>query len=770
MQSFKINNSKLINLIGLSVGIACVFAIMLWVNDELKFDSFNKNADNIYRVIAEEEGWSGHTNSAITMRPLQATLKEKLPEVEKAANFEMDWIVTTKVNDNVYSEKGLAIVSDEFFDMFSFPFAEGDANTLFREKYSVVISERIAKKYFGNEKAVGKHFTIDKKDVTVAAVFKNIDYNSHIKFDMAISTNLGYNIFGISGKNWGNWCLYTYIQTTPNANTEELSSKLNNFLANYADAEQGGHLLLQPLKEIHFQKGLSDEDYSYLGDKQYVYIFSFLAILILALACINYINLSTAVSGKTIKETGVRKILGAKKSELIIKSLKKSFLLSFAATGIALVILFLIMPGFNDLTQKDFSIDFTNLQHILFILLIPLLTGLAAGLYPAFYIASFSPSNLKEKAINNNNWQRKGLIVMQFAFSIGLIIATMVSFKQVQYIRQKDLGFDKEHTIHFYLEVNASGYKTTKERLSQIPGVEMVAGKNDFSPTVMSMAQVLWSGINKAEMFVQNQVDENFFPLLNVDFVEGNNFSTATDKKQGVIINQKAKELIGNDNPIGMKLTIWDKQFQVVGVIDNPHLWTLSEDIHPEFYIYRANTANLFVKFKDSQTASTQQIISQVQSTIKEMYPAQPFDFHFMDDTYAHLYDNDRRVGKIFSIMAIIAIFISCMGLFGLSIFSAEKRTKEIGIRKVNGAKISEVMTMLNRDFVKWVVIAFVIATPIAWYAMHKWLENFAYKTNLSWWIFALAGVLALGIALLTVSWQSWRVATRNPVESLRYE
>jgi putative ABC transport system permease protein len=763
-------NYNIINIIGLTISIVCVFAIMLWVEDELKFDTFHKNVDNVYRVIAEEEGWTGHTNSAITMRPLANALKEKLPEVEKAASFEMEWDVIANVGENVYSEKGLAVVSEDFFNMFSFPFVEGNPNTLFRDKYTVAVSEQIAKKYFGDEDPVGKHFKINNKDVAVVAVLKDMDYNSHIRFDMAISTKLGNDIFDISGQMWGNWCLYTYIQTAKNTDPEQLSSKMYNFLADYIDTEKKEHLLLQPLKKIHFQKGLADEDYSYLGDKQYVYIFSFLAILILTLACINYINLSIAVSEKKIKENSVRKILGATKTQLIKTTLTKSVLISVIATVFAIGVLYIILPLFNNLTQKNFSLDFINPLYIFTLLLIPPLTGLASGIYPAIFSASYSPSNIKKSIANANSWQRKLLIVLQFTFSIGLIIATLISFKQVQFIRQKDLGFSKEHTIHFYLDVNSSQYKTTKERLLKLVGVEMVAGKNDFSPTIMNMSQVLWPGINETEIFVQNHIDENFFPLLKVNFIEGNNFATATDKQQGTIINKRAKELIRNNNPIGMKLTVWDREFRVIGVIDNAHFWTLSEDIHPEFYVYSPNTQNFFVRFRNSSNIPVQKILGQIQTTIKEMHPSLPFDYKFMDDTYARLYDNDKRVGKIFSIMAMIAIFISCMGLFGLSIFNSEKRIKEIGIRKVNGAKISGVIVMLNKDFVKWVFVAFVVATPIAYFAMQKWLENFAYKTTLSWWIFTLAGVLALGIALLTVSWQTWKAATRNPVEALRYE
>lgn len=772
-RSFSINrNYNIINILGLSIGIACVFVIMLWVEDELKFDAFNKNADRIYRVITEEEGWSGHTNSAMTMRPLADVLKANLPEVEKAASFEMDWDVVTNVGDNSYNEPELVVINEDFFEMFSFPFLRGNPLSLFQDKHKVAISEQIAKQYFGEEDAIGKQFQINKTLVEVAAVFKDIDYNSHIRFDIAISTNLSKEIFK-SDNSWDNWCLYTYIQVTDNNDQELLAQKLYTFLSDYIDKESEDHFLMQPLREIHFQKGLSDEDFTYLGNKQYVYIFSFLGLLILILACVNYINLSTAVSEKHFKENGVRKILGASKSQIIKTSLIKSIITSVIATGIAIVILFLVIPLFNNLTHKNLSFNFTNHLYILALLFIPLFTGLVSGLYPAFYNASFSPINTnKNDRLRSNNWHRKGLVVIQFSFSIGLIIATLVSFKQLCHIRQMNLGFDKEHTIYFYSDIDESGYQIIKNKLLKIPGIEMVAGKGYYSPTVMNSSEVRWTGNEESKLFVNNQIDEDFFPLLKVNFIKGKNFSKElkAEKQQGVIINKKAEEIIGNDNPIGMNLRLWGRQFKVIGVIDNVHFWSLNESIHPEFYIYSSNPQYFFVKFRNSPNISTQHLIGQIQSTIKEMYPSEPFDFEFLDTTYARLYENDRRVGKIFGIVAIIAIFISCMGLFGLSLYSSEKRVKEIGVRKVSGAKITEVLLLLNVDFLKWIVIASIIAIPVSYIAMNRWLDNFAYKTEVSWWIFAAASAITLVIALLTVSWQSWKAASKNPVEALRYE
>ena len=772
MKAFEFLNFKnynLINIFGLFVGIVCVLTIMLWVEDELKFDSFNKNADRIYRVIEGQNDIQGYSYSAMTMAPLAKALKEKIPEIEKVASFEMDWPVVVKAGENYFNENGMAAVGKDFFDIFSFPFVNGNPQLIKTDKHSVVLSEKIAKKYFGEDDPIGKFIEIDKKAVKVIAILKNIDFNSHISFDLAISEDL----FGV-GTRWDSQSLYTYIQVVPEIRAKHLAPKISDFLSFNDNPEiKKIKLILQPIQDIHFQRHLADEDYTNIGDKKYVYIFSFMGLFILILACINFINLSTAVSQKDIKNNGIQKILGASKKVLIRKSLFKSLQASLIATGISLGILFLILPHFNTFTHKALSFDFTSPSHILFLISIVLFSGILSGLYPAFYTASFSPLGMiKVSKGGTNQWQRKGLVVFQFFLSIFLIIVTLVSFKQFNYIRQVNLGFDKEQTIYFRLETDKSGYQTVKERLKKMPGIEMVGGINYFSSTIMNTSDVQWLANEQGKPFSQNQVDEDYFSLLKVNISEGHSFSNDLKSEWGnsVIINQKAKEIIGNESPLGKTLHFWGKQYNIIGVIDNIHIRSVQESIQPEFYIHKENPTYVLVKYNNHYFSSIDQLTSQIRTIVKDIYPNAPVDFQFLDATYAHLYESDKRIGTIFCIVAIIAIFISSLGLFGLSSYSSKKRTKEIGIRKINGATISEVMAMLNKDFVKWVVIAFIIATPIAYYAMHKWLENFAYKTTLSWWIFAMAGLLALGIALLTVSWQSWRAATRNPVEALRYE
>lgn len=770
---YRYTNSKhIINIFGLAIGIACALLIMLWVEDEMNYDSFHKNADRIYRVLVEENEMKGYTNSAMTMRPLAETLDGKLPEIERAANFEMDWNVVVKAGADYLKEEGLAVVGTSFFDIFSFPFVAGNPQLFKNEKYAVILSEKTANKYFGNENAIGKQLEINKIPVNVVAVLKNIDYNSHIRFDLAIPEELGRDLFGIEkGSGWDNQNLYTYVLAAQNMSCESLSAKLHNYIPDNINSQYKLKLLLQPVKDIHFQKNLADEDYTYLGDKRYVYIFSFMGLFILVLACINYINLSTAVSEKDIRNNGVRKILGARKSALIKTSVIHSLVQSTFATLVALMIVFISLPYVDTFAHKSLAFNIGNSFHVLFLFSVVFFSAILSGLYPAFYLASFSPLRiLKARKEKSSQWQRNGLVVFQFSLSIILIIATVISFKQLSYIQQLNLGFDKQNTLYFHVQNENNSHQSLKEKLLKIHGVEMVGGKRNFSPTVLNTTKIRWQGSNEELVFVDNQIDEDFFSLLNIKFIEGQNFSANLKNDHAVIINQKARELIETNNVIGLNMNIYGTSREVIGVIDDVHFRSVNDKIQPEYYVYNESPDYIFVKYNRDILCSTQDLLKQVKATVATLYPESPFEYKFLDTTYANLYENDRRVGIIFLVISLLAIFISCLGLFGLSSHSSEQRTKEIGIRKVNGARTTEVLTMLNQDFIKWVAIAFVIACPIAWYAMHKWLENFAYKTELSWWVFAAAGATAMLIALLTVSLQSWRAATRNPVESLRYE
>jgi len=493
-------------------------------------------------------------------------------------------------------------------------------------------------------------------------------------------------------------------------------------------------------------------------------------LFILVLACANYINLSTATAEKEIANNGIRKLFGADRSGLIRTSLLKYIILSVVATFAALLIVFLMLPPINNLTGKTLILNPFTLPHILFIVLVSLITGLLSGLYPAVSMASFSPLRVMKESTHSGAVLRQYLTVFQFAISVFLIVGTIVSYKQLNHIRNANIGFDKEQVMYFRLNHNGNSYASLKEKLNSIPQIERVGGEMYYSAAIMNTVSVKLPGHETEDaIFVYNMIDEDFFPLLNVKIYDGKNFQEESKSQWGnsVIINKKALELF-NGNPVGQTVNFLGKAYTVSGVIDETHFRSVNSSQQPEVYVYEPLPQYVFVKYKQGTDIS--QLTSQIASVVKDVYPEAPLDIQFLDATYSKLYENDKRVGSLFSILAVIAIIISSFGLFALSKFVTEKRIKEISIRKVNGARISEVLLMLNKDFVKWVGIAFIIATPIAWYAMHKWLENFSFRTNLSWWIFALSGALALGIALLTVSWQSWKAATRNPVEGLRYE
>ncbi len=768
-------NYNLINILGLSLGILSILVTILWVKDELSFDSFHQNSDYIYRILAEESHMDGYSNSATTMPPLAEALKEKLPEIEKAANFEMDWRVIVKAGENYLNEEGMAVVSSDFFDMFSFPFVKGSPQSFKLEKDVAIISETAVKKYFGEKDPLGEYIEINRHPAKIVAVIKDINYNSHISFDLAIPETLGNDLFRREKGNWDNQCLYTYIQVAENVNPVQLASKIHTFIPENINKESQYRLLIQPLNEIHFQKNIADEDYTRLGDKRYVYIFMFIGLFILLLACINFINLSTAVSENDLKVYGLKKILGAEKQGLILAIIRKSVTVTSFATIVSLLVLYLVLPGINIFSGKNLSFDFLNLTHIAVLGAIIFFTTILSGIYPAFYLVSFAPLNVvkKDATLFRHGFLRNGLVVAQFSISIILIVATIISSKQLKFIQDVNLGFDKQKIVYLTLETGSSTkYQALKEKLLQVPGIKSVAGKDYFSSTILYTAEVDWQGKedNSLAVFSQNLIDNDFIPLLKLKIIEGRNFSNSieSDKQKAIIVNKQAEERIGR-NPVGMTLKTMGKEFEIIGVVDNAHFKSVNEKIQPEFYAYSGNPNYIFLKYDDT-VSGINQLIGEVRNTVKSFYPETPFEYNFLDSAYAKLYENDKRIKTIFALLAAIAIVISCMGLWGLISFSCEKRTKEIGIRKVNGARISEVLVMLNKDFVKWVVIASVIATPVAWYVMNKWLESFAYKTELSWWVFALSGLLALGIALLTVSWQSWREATRNPVEALRYE
>ena len=774
-----------INVLGLSIGIICTILILLWVQDELNFDQFHKNGSQIYRIVQDDKDGKNSRTPAM----LAPEITAKIPEIVSFTRvFKLPGLIF-KQETNIFNEDNGIVVDPQFFTIFDFPFIEGNPQTALSAPSNVIITESLAKKYFGNSDPINKTINIDGKSASViTGVIKDIPKNSHLKFDFVMPFCLLEAIMASDVNNWGAFNYTTYLQIAPEANIAVTALKINQ-LAKYKLPEQllafWNKFELQPLAQCHLSADISNHhflgDFTVVEDRNTVYIFSCIAFFILFLACINFMNLSIAQSGSRTLEIGLKKVMGSSKGQLRKQFMSEFFLISIIALVIAIIAVNLLLPWFNQISGKTLIVN--HAKNIIPYLTILLLTTLLGGFYPAFSLSSFNPvKTLKAKVHGplKTSSLRSSLVIFQFAVSIILLAGTFIVYKQLQYIHDKKLGFQKENIVYAPIIGNsASRYKTIKEELLKNPDIIAVSAKDCLPTTTLrNLVDFYWDDKKPGQevMMELTGVDYQYFEALNIRFASGRSFSEdfPGDASGAFVLNEEAVKQTGMESPIGKKFATWNKSGIIVGIIKNTNFKSLHEKPNPQVYHIMKNiqeeaglTGVMLIKLNGIKQAEA---LSFVEKTWKNLNSDTPFEYHFLDQTYDQLYVSERKINLLFSYFSILAILIACLGLLGLALYSADQRSKEIGIRKVNGAKISEILAMLNRDFVQWVAIAFVIATPIAYYAMNKWLENFAYKTTLSWWIFALAGLLALGIALLTVSWQSWRAATRNPVEALRYE
>lgn len=774
-----------INVLGLSIGIVCTILILLWIQEELNFDQFHNNGSQIYRIVQDDEDGKNSRTPAM----LAPEITAKIPEIVSFTRvFKLPELIF-KQETNLFNENNGIVVDPQFFTIFSFPFIEGNPGTALSAPSSVIITEALAKKYFGNSDPINKTINIDGKSATVVTgVIKDIPKNSHLKFDFVMPFCLLEAIMASDVNNWGAFNYTTYLQLAPGANIAATSLKINQIAKDKLPEQLlsfWNKFELQPLSQIHLSANISNHhflgDFTVVEDHNTVYIFSCIAFFILFLACINFMNLSIAQSGGRTLEIGLKKLMGSSKGQLRKQFMVEFFVISIIALVIAIIAVKLLLPWFNQISGKTLIVN--HAKNIIPYLTILLLTTLLGGFYPAFSLSSFNPvKTLKAQVygpLKTSNL-RSSLVIFQFAVSIILLAGTFFVYKQLQYIQDKRLGFQKENIVYAPITGNSSSrYKTMKEELLKNPDILAVSAKDCLPTTTLrNLVDFYWDDKKPGQevMMELTGVDYQYFEELNIRFVSGRSFSEAFpgDASNAFILNEEAVKQTGMQSPIGKKFATWNKSGTIVGIIKNTNFKSLHEMPNPQVYHIMKNiqeeaslTGVTLIKLNGMKQAEA---LSFIEKTWKNLNADTPFEYHFLDQTYDQLYASERRINLIFSYFSILSILIACLGLFGLALYSADQRKKEIGIRKVNGAKISEVMTMLNGDFIKWVAIAFVIATPVAWYIMSKWLESFAYKTELSWWIFALAGMLALGIALLTVSWQSWKAATRNPVEALRYE
>ena len=793
IRAFKKNfGFSVINIFGLSIGLACSVLIMVFVWHELNYDKFNEKADRIYRISQRALVGNTQINQTYTPAPLSEAILKEYPEIEAITRFASAGRQTVKYGDKVFIEKGVQLVDSSLFDVFTLPFLKGSPKAALNQPNTVVITESIAKKYFGNEDPLDKILRIydDESDkaYTVTGVIKDIPDNSHFHIDFFISliSNKGF----YDGKEWFNNSFKTYFVLQKGVNYKDFEAKLPAFTNKYLFGGKYEELkvknkgsfwemYLQPLLDIHLNSDISGE-FEPNGKKSYVYIFFVVAIIILLIACINFMNLNTAKSSARAREVGVRKVVGARRKSLIVQFIGESIFTSIVALAIGMAIAETLLPAYGNLLGRHLEIHYFNNYYVLPLLgLLALLVGLVSGSYPAFFLSSFKPVNVLKGKLNGGNkrpWLRNTLVVVQFTISIVLIIGTLVIYKQLMYLQKERLGFNKEQVIllrnPFALGKNSQIFK---DEVKKFDGIESVT----FSTAIpgKSFSNIGFSSEGKNGFSLNICIcDQDFQSVMKLEMEKGRFFSDDfIADTSAIIINEAAAKLLEWEEPIGKIITGgWYKttNYKVIGVVKDFYYESKHQKVRP-MSLFKLNGAfNWTPSFISIRIKSGKfnEIIKYLDNSWRKFANGLPIEYTFLSEEYDILYKNEKQTNQLFSVFSVLAIFISCLGLLGLTSYMAEQRTKEIGIRKVMGASVSKITVILSSNFTRWVLLSNIFAWPLAYFLMTKWLENFAYKVSISWWIFLLAGLISIIIALLTISYQSIKAASRNPIESLRYE
>ncbi len=769
---------SIINILGLSIGIACSILIFLWLQDELSYDRFNKNANEIYRVVANE---GINHKAATTCGPLAGYLKDNYTNIIKATRYMPYKGSDFKYKNKIFKIKNGVFVDPDFFEMFSFKFLKGNPKTALSDLSKIVITESMAKKFFGNKNPIGKTLLIDGKNpIIVSAVIKDVPSNSQLQFDFAINTKI-LKYIGFPIDRWDSKMLYTFIQTSKSSNIPKLNKQISGLLSQKIPG-YNRKLFLQPLTDIHLNTEFSS-DLPGLGDKKYIYIFSAIAIFLILIACINYVNLSTSQVFKRSKEVGIKKVMGASRLQVVKQFISESMIVITFSFLLALALVEILLPEFNSISNKNISVSYFSNTFVFVLAALLVLVSVISASYPALFLSSIKPvTALKNILFGNQKGSilRKSLVVIQFSLAIILIVGTTTVFYQLHYISSKKLGFDKSNIIYFGAKGKfLRNYNVLKNELLSQSSIKDVSAEDQLMTDASNgTSNIYWAGKTGKDNVTVNYsyVDYNFFKMFNVRFYKGRNFmkSMGSDKN-AYILNKEAVDEMKLKNPINTKFIMNTAEGKIIGVIDNTNFRSLYHKINPMVYKVLNNYSILSFKYNGiiyvkTEAGKTPDAITAIKNIWKKENPNLSFEFHFLNQTIDKQYIKEVQTGEIFSWFAIVAIFISCLGLYGLSLFMIENRTKEIGVRKVLGASIPNILKLFYQDFSKMILISTIIACPIAWYGMTKWLQNFAYRVNITWWIFLLAGCIALLIALATVSIQAIKAATANPVESLRYE
>ena len=781
-----------INVLGLALGMTCCLLIFLWVQDEKSVDNFGAAGKDLYTVY-ETVSADGKTNGSYTT-PVRydsgqatwylETVKSAIPEIQHAAcyatGYDLPWGFpeTLQVGDKALKLDGVR-VGEDFFQVFHFPLLEGDAATILKDMYGIALSRTTAVALFGSPRAaMGKsiHFQ-NKVNFTVSGVFEDLPANSSMHFDFLNNWQAQKRLL-----DWSGTGMKVYVKLAPGADRKKVEALMTKFL----------HTAMGPTKGVTIQLGLQRVSDQYLynvfsngrpatGRIEYGRIFGGVAIFILLIACINFMNLATARSVKRAKEVGLRKVVGSSRGQLIGQFFGESLLFAFLAMVLSLALVVVLLPAFNHFTGKSIALPFDRPGFWLVLSGIVLVTGIVAGSYPALYLSSLQPVRILKgvlKFTRGSIFFRKGLTVFQFVLSIVLLIATIVITRQTDYVQHTNVGYNRENLVYIRVEGALStmpNYLLFKQRVSAMPGIAMV-DRSSETPHSMNFDvadAINWEGKPKDANvgFEPASVGFDFVRLMNLSIVKGRDFSrlNATDSTDAFIVNEVAVREMGMKDPIGKWISAWNKKGHIVGVVKDYHTQSLRQTIRPLVLDVKEGLdfGVLMVKTRPGQT---KQALASLAAVYKQLNPNLAFAYQFVDEEYQKMYNSELIISKLSILFATLAILISCLGLLGLVLFAAEQRTREIGIRKVLGASLSQIITLFSLDFLKLVGIALLIAGPLGWYFMNSWLHDFAYRITLSWWVFALAGAGVTAMALLTVSYQAIKAALANPVTSLRSE
>lgn len=764
-----------INIAGLAFGLTAFILIFLWVRNELSYDRFNERADQIYRVV-ENQYYANNDvfPVAVTPGPLGPYLKETYPDITNATRL-MQTNFLLRSGELAFNEFGM-MADAAFLEIFTLQFLQGDAKTALSKPDNIIITEKLARKFFSNEDPIGKIFRVQDNDFVVTAVIRDVPENSHLQFNHLFSFE-AYKKFGWNFlENWNSNACYTYVVLREEMNHQDVTPKIKDAVQKHEEVTYKVDIYLQPLTSIHLHSKFT-ADIGGHGDAQYVYIFSIAGIFILLIACINFMNLSTARSANRSKEVGMRKAIGAQRIQLIRQFLAESILLSFIALGIALVIVQLLLPAFNTVSGKNLGFNLLSNDMLPALLLITLITGIIAGSYPALFLSGFKTVNVLKgtlKTGRNAVLFRKALVITQFCISILLITGTLVVYNQLDFIRNKKLGFEKKNILSFRSLSTRTLNENFKNELLASKSVTAVTRANGNLTYVGSSGSSFdWEGKepDKEVLLHTLSVDHDYLKTFHIELAQGRDFSKdiASDSS-AVILNEEAIRQMGIENPLNKKFSSTfgeGASFTIIGIVKDFHFKSVHEKIEPLVMFNNTRFGSFYVRVNDT---NIQQNLEEIEATFKKFAPDQPFEYTFLDDDFDRLYRAEQRTGTIFNYFAFIAIFISCLGLFGLVMFTTEQRTKEIGVRKVLGASVSSVVSLISVDFIKLILVANLIAIPGAWYLMNRWLDSFAYHVNIHWVTFAVAAISSLIVAWLTMAYQSIKAAAANPVKSLRME